>query len=291
MMRTILTSALEATAAAFLMGSLVSAQKSSVPINVQPPASVDVVFFTALNAGKVMATTDAMGKGTMDVTDLLNLGKLEVIQEKCQDRDRLLMAPTGVNTPDTQNCKKRRVGSYWPGHDTALNVKLQSGGGLNTPAKAGLIAGAGVGIFAAAKAGSSDSQTTSNAGSNTGGTTITPVSFNGTYTGTMAATGNGCNFSPTVVARGVLSVDTTGKGTWQKTHTNTGVTFNFNVTLTLNGSTATFTAQTTQLVGSQNYQVTDTVSISGATLSITQMFVSMSATICTVQYTGQLTKG
>jgi hypothetical protein len=274
------------TATAILSG-LVAAQGSSTPINVSPPSALDVVFFTALNAGKVLATTDAMGKGNMDVTDLLNLGKLDVVEEKCQDRDRVLLVPMGVQTPDNQNCRKRRIGAFWAGRDRALNVKL-SGGGLSTGAKAGIVAGGvGAGILVATQVGGGNSSST---GGGSGGTTTTPTSFNGTYSGTLVAGGNGCNFSQTSSVRGVLTVDTTGKGTWIKTHVNTGVTFNFNVSLSVSGSTASFTATTTQAVGSQTYGVTDVVGISGSTLTITQAFQSTSGTPCTVQYTGQLTK-
>src|SRR5579872_3207098 len=113
----ILTSTLGAAASAFLLSGLVVAQNMSAPINVQPPSSVDVVLFAALNSGKVMATTNAMGKGTMDVTDLLNLGKVDVVEEKCPDHDRVLLVPMGIKTPDDQNCKKRRIGAFWAGHD------------------------------------------------------------------------------------------------------------------------------------------------------------------------------
>jgi hypothetical protein len=276
------------TATAILLSGLVTAQGSSTPINVSPPSALDVVFFTALNAGKVLATTDAMGKGNMDVTDLLNLGKLDVVEEKCQDRDRVLLVPMGVQTPDNQNCRKRRIGAFWAGRDMALNVKL-SGGGLSTGAKAGIAAGAaGAGILVATQVGGGNNSSSTGGGS--GGTTTPPTAFNGTYTGTLVAGGNGCNFSQTSSVRGVLTVDTTGKGTWVKTHVNAGVTFNFNVSLSVSGSTASFTATTSQAVGSQTYSVTDVVGISGSTLTITQTFQSMSGTPCTVQYTGQLTK-
>jgi hypothetical protein len=288
-MRRIFTSMIGAATTPILLTGLLAAQGSSTPIKVSPPSSIDVVFFQALNAGKVLATTDAMGKGNMDVTDLLNLGKLDVVEEKCQDRDRILLVPMGVQTPDNQGCRKRRVGGFWAGRDKTLDVKLP-GAGLSTGAKTGIVAGAvGAGILVATQVGGGSSST-GTGGGGSGGTTTSPTTFNGTYTGTLVAGGNGCNFSQTSSVRGVLTVDTTGKGTWVKTHVNTGVTFNFNVSLSVNGSAASFTATTSQAVGSQNYNVTDVVGISGSTLTITQTFQSVSTTSCTAQYTGQLTK-
>ena len=294
-MRTVFTSTFAATAV--LLGSFAAAQgRQSAPVNIQPPTSVDVVLFSAMNAGKVLATTDSNGRNNMDVTDLINLGKLDVVEEKCPNQTRVLLVAQGTRTPDTQDCRRRRVGAFWWGHDTALNVKL-SGGGMSTGTKVGILAGGGaaaVGTAVALKGDGYKTSTPSTSTGSTGGSTggsATGTAFNGTYAGTLTATTNTCGFSSSASVRGVLSVDANGRGTWQKTHVSAGVTFNFNVNLTISSATvAAFTASTTQQVGSQTYSITDTASISGNTLTITQLFTSTSATPCTVRYTGQLQK-
>src|SRR5260221_1231799 len=105
--------------------SLSSAQqRTSVPVNVQPAAAVDVVLFSAANAGKVVASTGADGKGTFDIGMLANLGKLAVVEEKCPDRTRVLLVASGGREPDSKDCRKKRVGVFWVGRDTLLDVRL-----------------------------------------------------------------------------------------------------------------------------------------------------------------------
>jgi len=295
-MRTVLTSTftspLVAAATAALLGSVMAAQgRQSVPVSIQPPAAVDVVLFAAMNAGKVLTTTDANGKGSFDVADLLNLGKLDVVKDECADKVRVLLVRHGVGTPDSQDCRKRRLGAYWPGHDPDLNVRLQ-GGGMSSGAKTGLIAGgAGAALVAVKAAQSSSSSTTSTntGGGNTGGggsSGTNPMTFNGTYTGFMTATTNTCAFPPTTTTQGVLSVDSSGRGTWVQ---NVGsVTLNFSIQLNVTGSAAaSFNAATSQTVGTQAFSVNDAVTISGGQLNSTETLNSSS---CTVIWVGPASK-
>src|SRR5688500_7993649 len=105
-----------ATLMTLALVNLSSAQGgSSVPVNVTPALAVDVVLFSAMNAGKVVATTGSDGKGTLDILSVANLGKLAVIEEKCPDKTRVLLVASDGREPDSKECRKRRVGAFWVG--------------------------------------------------------------------------------------------------------------------------------------------------------------------------------
>jgi hypothetical protein len=300
-MRKILTSAFAATAIAVLLPGLAAAQgPQSALVSIQPAASLDVVLFDAANAGKVVARTDARGKGTIQVAALLNIGKLAVVDETCTDGTRVLLVSEGTQVPSEEGCHHRRIGAFWPGRDNVLQVKL--GGGVGVGTKAAIAGAAGAGAFVFLRDREPQEPTIvfdrdlpdivhpEESEKSDPITSHDATVFNGTYTGSMTASTNTCSFAPTTPIRGVLMVDSDGRGTWQKTHLNAGVTFNFNIVLTVNGqSSASFTASTTQQVGSRTYAVTDSVTISGNTITITQTFEA-TTNACTVRYTGQLTK-
>ena len=122
-------------------------------------------------------------------------------------------------------------------------------------------------------------------------TTTNLTSANGTYSGTLTATANSCGFSGSAAVRGVLTVDSNGRGTWEKTHVGPNVTFRFNVTLTSNGSGGfSFNGSTSQKVGSTTFNVSDVATIAGKVMTITQTFTSTSGETCTVRYTGQISR-
>jgi hypothetical protein len=208
-MKTVFTSTFVAATAAVLMGSLASAQGQSVPVSIQPAAPFDVVVFSALNAGKVVAHTDEKGKGNIDTATLANLGKVAVYEEKCEDGPRVALVAEG-SAPDA-NCKNRKVGAFWPGHDSALNVRLS--GGLSTGVKTGLIVGGGGAVVALilSRGGSNSSQPTSDVATSQatpqvttpvvttptpGSTTPNITSLFGSFNmSAMKTADTGCNFS------------------------------------------------------------------------------------------------
>lgn len=78
--------------------------------------------------------------------------------------------------------------------------------------------------------------------------TPTPDSFNGTHTGNLTATENGCRFPPTAAFTALLNVNSSGIGTLQFTYLAPGqqqlYVFN-NVTARMNGNQGSFEAETT----------------------------------------------
>jgi hypothetical protein len=290
-------SAFTSVLAALLLSSGTAAQtQQSVPVRVQPAAALDVVLFSAANAGKVLATTAPDGRGSFDIAEVANLGKLAVIEERCPDRTRLLLVAADTQAPNAQKCRRRTVGAFWWGQDKALNAQL-TGAGMSTTVKTGLIAaGAGGVVGGVALVTGGDDGTKPPPGPGPGpndppNTGPNATSFNGTYTGNLTATTNTCDFAGAASIRGVLAVDSAGRGTWQKTHVNANVTFNFNVVLTVSSSTAaSFQAATTLQVGTRIFNVSDAAAIAGNVMTITQMLTNTSGQACTVRYTGQLTK-
>src|SRR5262245_4293071 len=213
-------------AVAFTQGQAQTSQP--VPVRVQPPAAINLVVFSAINAGKLVATTAANGRGQIDPREVESLGRLELQEERCDDKTTrvLMVAADGKPEAPPQNCRRRRVGAFWWGHDEAVNVRLE-GAGMSTPKKAGIIAGAAAGAatgIIVATRGDDEPD---------GGDPTDRTKFNGTYLGTLPSTTNTCTFSPTAAVSGVLNIGSNGQGTWQKTHTSAGITFSFNVTLTL----------------------------------------------------------
>ena len=212
-MRIVLTSTLTAAATAVLLSSLATAQsRQMVPVNVQPPAAMDVVLFSLANAGKVVATTGQNGKTSFDVAALANLGKLEVFEEKCPDSTRILLVSSDGIATDNRNCSRRRVGAFLWGKDKALNVRLD-GAGMSPLMKKSIIAGgaagAAVGIAVAAGGSDTGSTTTPNP---TPGTNVTAMYGNFNITASRV-TDTGCNFNPSFSGQVQLSGNTDGSST------------------------------------------------------------------------------
>jgi hypothetical protein len=91
---------------------------------VQPPAAVDVVLFSADATGRVLTTTNQKGEGTIDAAALSRLGRLDVIEETCGARRRvLLVAPNGRGADD-RSCSRRSIGSFSSATDKTLAVDL-----------------------------------------------------------------------------------------------------------------------------------------------------------------------
>jgi hypothetical protein len=137
-----------AATAAVLTGSIGAAQnRAVVPVNIKPAAAVDVVLFSGASAGRTVAVTDRTGKGTFDIAEFANIGKLEVVEEKCPKATRVLLVAEGASAPNSPKCRKRRLGAFVVGSDGALNVALSSG--MSTVVKAAIAAGAGAGALIA----------------------------------------------------------------------------------------------------------------------------------------------
>jgi hypothetical protein len=223
------TSPFIAASAAVLMGTVAGAQGGFVAVNIRPAAPFDVVIFSAANAGKVVARTDEKGKGHIDAAALANLGKVVVYEEKCEDGTRVALVAEG-SAPDA-NCKNRRVGSFWFGHDSALDVGLS--GGLSTGVKASLIGGGGAAVALVALKGGSPSnpqtgqvvtpQTPTSPGTTTPPTTPTPPtpptppaaptvsSLYGTFNMSATKTSDsGCNFNQSFTGQAQISGNTDG---------------------------------------------------------------------------------
>jgi hypothetical protein len=218
----------------------------------------------------------------------------QLIEERCPDRTRLLLVAADTQAPNPQKCRRRTAGAFWWGQDKALNAQL-TGTGMSTTVKTGLIAAAVGGVIggvALVNGGDDGTKPPPGPGPNDPPNTgPNATSFNGTYTGNLTATTNTCDFAGAASIRGVLAVDAAGRGTWQKTHVNANVTFNFNVVLTVSSSTAaSFQAATTLQVGTRIFNVSDAAAIAGNVMTITQMLTNTSGQACTVRYTGQLTK-
>ena len=141
-MRTLFTSTFVAIAAAALTGTTASAQiRGLVSVNIQPAAAVPVVLLEGAGAGRTLVTTGRDGKGSFNIADIANASKMDVVEEKCASATRILLVAEGESGSASNNCRRRRVGAFWWGHDEALNVKLS---GMSTATKA-MLAGAGAG--------------------------------------------------------------------------------------------------------------------------------------------------
>lgn len=205
---------LGALGVAVMFGVIGSAQGvPPVTLNVKPAAAVDVVLYTAANSGTVLGRTDQTGTVTLDFLKIANagkIGKVTVIEEKCPDETKLLLASADAQLPaPRKDCRRRRVGAFILGQDTVVNVKLTGGGGVTTATKAELAGGAAaVGAILIAKHGGSDQTTPSNPGS------PTVTALQGTFN--ISATKNtdtGCNFSSSFT--GQVQVSGNADGTSQ----------------------------------------------------------------------------
>jgi len=120
-----------------------------VPVSVNPGTSLDIVLFASANDGKPLTHTNAHGRGAFSASEVAELGKLDVVEEKCSDQTRVLLIPANAYVSNPNDCKRRHVGAFWWGHDDELNVKLSKGMGAGT--KTALWIGAGVGAVVLAK--------------------------------------------------------------------------------------------------------------------------------------------
>lgn len=126
----------------------------------------------------------------------------------------------------------------------------------------------------------------------TPGGTLLPTYYNGTYTGQAMPTGiNTCGFTGTGI-NGVLNVNGNGTGTWRKTHLSVGVIFDYDVSLVMNATGATFTATKMQTVNGLPFRITDNGSFTQATLVLRQRFEGIvnNVVVCEAELTMTLTR-
>jgi hypothetical protein len=299
-MRKFVTATAIVLAAAWTVGRAIPAaqENRSLPVKIDNlPAGAKLRL--ALNTGKtpkqtVPGTANQAGDAMLAL-DLGNLGKNDQTQvdvyvsKPCPDGAiSVVIVEHGAKPPD--DCDHTLVGVFWLNRAEGLTVHVGGGIGANyglfTPRNIAIGAGGLGAIIIGLAAGGDDAGSgTGTPGTGGGGATT----FSGTYTGTGTATTNTCSFSSSAPIRGVLSVNSSGVGTWQKTHTAAGVTFNFNVTLNVSGSQATFQATTTQSISGATYTVTDTAAqITSTGMTLTQRFARSG--VCDVVYLMTLTK-
>jgi hypothetical protein len=298
-----------------LAGSLALGPAWSLAQDAPAPRSLSVTIrnlpagaklIVALNSGKTPdQTVPAVASDAGDAAlalDLGNLGKNDETQVdvyvsvKCPDGSVKIVIVAHGEKPPT-DCDYDLAGIFWLNRANGLTINYP---GSITPdyglfsTRNLVIGGAAAGALLTTLvivSGDDGSNTTNPGTGGSAGSGSGPTAFSGTYTGTATATTNTCGFSPTAAIRGVLTVNGQAVGTWSKTHTSAGVTFNFNVTLTVNGSQATFQATTVQNVGSSSYTITDTAAqITGNSMTLTQRFERNGTPACTVIYLMTLTK-
>jgi hypothetical protein len=95
-----------------------------ISVNVQPPAVVDIVLFSSDAVGKALTTTDQKGQASIDGSALANLGRLDVIEETCGPRKRVLLVAPKSKAPEGKQCELRKLGSFASGQDKALKAEL-----------------------------------------------------------------------------------------------------------------------------------------------------------------------
>jgi hypothetical protein len=95
-----------------------------VSVNVQPPAAIEIVLFSAGATGKVLTITDQKGQGSIDGGAFANLGRLDVIEETCGPRKRVLLVASNGKVTDAAQCSRRSIGSFASGQDKALKAEL-----------------------------------------------------------------------------------------------------------------------------------------------------------------------
>jgi hypothetical protein len=120
------TTALALAANWHLVGSiaLIAQSVPFVSVNVQPPAPVQIVLFSADAAEKVLTTTNQKGEGTIDGGALGNLGQLNVFEETCGPRKRVLLVAPHSKVPEARQCERRAIGSFTSGRDKTLKAEL-----------------------------------------------------------------------------------------------------------------------------------------------------------------------
>ena len=112
-------------AAMVLMWAPVRAQSApSVPVNVQPAGAVQIVLVSSNAAEKVLTTTDQKGQGSIDGVVLAALGRLEVIEESCGPRKRVLLVASNGKVAAGAGCSTRPIGTFASGTDRTLKAEL-----------------------------------------------------------------------------------------------------------------------------------------------------------------------
>jgi hypothetical protein len=95
-----------------------------VSVRVQPPARVDVVLFSANAAGRVLTTTNQKGEGTIEAAAVVTLGRLDVIEETCGARRRVLLVAPNEKPAAERSCSRRSIGSFASATDNTLEINL-----------------------------------------------------------------------------------------------------------------------------------------------------------------------
>jgi hypothetical protein len=252
-----------------------------------------------------LGTTDANGALLVDPSLLFGKPRMDAVIQQCPGQATSVnLLPSGAPVPvDQQECPQgckcsRRGGAFLWGDDARLYLDKHF---FQSPVGIGAIllgAGATAGFVAAggeSSDGASNNPGSGNPGGGTGGggttpppTGTAPNSFNGTYTGTASVTTNGCGFLTSTPIRGVLNVNSSGGGTWIKTHLSQNQVFNFEVNLNVTGNQGSFTSTSTS--NPYGYVVTDTVTITGTTATVTQLFTNCRSGGGETRYTMTLTK-
>jgi len=112
-------------AAMVLVGAPVRAQSApSVPVNVQPAGAVQIVLVSSNAAEKVLTTTDQKGQGSIDGAVVAKLGSLDMIEESCGSRKRVLLVASNGKVADRAGCSKRSIGTFVSGTDRTLKAEL-----------------------------------------------------------------------------------------------------------------------------------------------------------------------
>jgi hypothetical protein len=103
---------------------LMAQSVAPVSVNVQPPKAIEIVLFSAGATGKVLTTTDRDGQGNIDGAALANLGRLDVIEETCGPRTRVLLVASNGKATDAAQCNRQSIGSFASGQDKTLKAEL-----------------------------------------------------------------------------------------------------------------------------------------------------------------------
>lgn len=246
----------------------------------------------AINAGKVAETTIASDGNALSILDMSNLGKVrvDIYVEVCEDgRTVVRVLHEGQMVPEDDGCDRRPLGAFWLADGMRVSIDMLtmtaeiSGGGLSTPVKVGIGAAVAGGIAGAVVGLTGDSAAMIDAGNpETPGQPDEPdepsnpfqALINRTFTGTGVLQTNTCSFfaSTSAITITINTADADGSGTLTKVHTNAGVTFNHQITITGSGTTFNVATDTiTQGIGGQTFlsQITE-FQINGNTLTANQ---------------------
>ena len=113
------------TAVIVALGSPGSAQTPpNVSVSVQPPGVVQIVLVAANAAETVLTTTDQRGQGSIESRALAKLGRLEVIDDTCGDRKRVLLVASSGRAAVRAGCRPRPIGFFTPGSNGTLKAEL-----------------------------------------------------------------------------------------------------------------------------------------------------------------------